>query len=458
MGNVVPNGGIVNGETWSVNQWNTAWQGVVSAVGGTLTNGTVVNPTITAGTWNGGVITNSAFTGTFTLGDNVPLYFDSAHNHSAKWDTTNSRIDILGPTWNTLTLNSAPAANVWNLNQIIYAASTADSGQHVAGYNQMVRYGSGNAVQLWGGVCEMHDNSGLPLIGPGDARLGLEVDIVGNGSTNGGERAGVVVVLEKSASGSAPVVASTGLQVCLFGGGTTNGWYQNAIQVTAGVTQAAVDLRATTQLTTIFVGNISGTTLTVDSITSGPGIERGMTITGGATRGTIITAFVSGAGGAGTYTVSISQTVADPATFTAAATALWLGDNNHIAFDNAGQATMSYNTATGTVALTGATFYLPGGMTVGGVITEGGSLASTGTFTGSQAAIQTTGATIASTGAALHIADNQRIALDSGGKWTIRYDSSTTRTKLAYNGTDIFSVDVSGNIRALGTVTASTTP
>jgi len=63
----------------------------------------------------------------------------------------------------------------------------------------------------------------------------------------------------------------------------------------------------------VFTGSISGNVLTVTSIQSGA-IALGMTISGtGISNGTTITAFGSGAGGnvneAGTYTVSISQTV-----------------------------------------------------------------------------------------------------------------------------------------------------
>jgi hypothetical protein len=59
----------------------------------------------------------------------------------------------------------------------------------------------------------------------------------------------------------------------------------------------------------IVTGAISGTTLTVSAVTSGT-LKIGQTIEGsGVTDGTIITAFVSGSGGAGTYTVSASQTV-----------------------------------------------------------------------------------------------------------------------------------------------------
>lgn len=65
----------------------------------------------------------------------------------------------------------------------------------------------------------------------------------------------------------------------------------------------------------VFTGDISGTTLTVDSITSGE-LSVGLTVSGtggasgsGVTVGTTITGLVSGTGGVGTYTVSTSQAV-----------------------------------------------------------------------------------------------------------------------------------------------------
>lgn len=62
-------------------------------------------------------------------------------------------------------------------------------------------------------------------------------------------------------------------------------------------------------LDALFVGAISGTVLTVSSITLGA-IVQGMPIYAiiGMASGTVITAFGTGTGGAGTYTVSPSQT------------------------------------------------------------------------------------------------------------------------------------------------------
>jgi len=72
------------------------------------------------------------------------------------------------------------------------------------------------------------------------------------------------------------------------------------------VTSTAINSVASPAIVT---GSISGTTLTVSAVTSGT-LKIGQTIEGtGVTDGTIITAFGTGSGGAGTYTVSASQTV-----------------------------------------------------------------------------------------------------------------------------------------------------
>ena len=64
--------------------------------------------------------------------------------------------------------------------------------------------------------------------------------------------------------------------------------------------------------TTTFTGSIATTTLTVTAMLSGDNIVLGMYIdsTTSLTNGTYITAFGTGSGGVGTYTVSASQTVA----------------------------------------------------------------------------------------------------------------------------------------------------
>jgi hypothetical protein len=63
------------------------------------------------------------------------------------------------------------------------------------------------------------------------------------------------------------------------------------------------------QINAVFTGSTSGTTLTVSAVSSGT-LHAGMTITNSSlTTKTVITALGTGTGGAGTYTISNSQTV-----------------------------------------------------------------------------------------------------------------------------------------------------
>jgi hypothetical protein len=72
------------------------------------------------------------------------------------------------------------------------------------------------------------------------------------------------------------------------------------------------------KVTGSFTGSVSGTTLTISAVTSGT-VYVGMPFTGaGVTANTVVTAFQSGTGGTGTYTVNASQTVASTALTVAA--------------------------------------------------------------------------------------------------------------------------------------------
>jgi hypothetical protein len=104
-------------------------------------------------------------------------------------------------------------------------------------------------------------------------------------------------------SGVAP-----GTVITALGGGTGGaGTYTISISQTVGSATPMYSFGTATY----FTGAISGTTLTVAASPAPVGtIIVGQTLTGtGVSASTIITAFVSGNGGAGTYTVSVSQTV-----------------------------------------------------------------------------------------------------------------------------------------------------
>lgn len=80
---------------------------------------------------------------------------------------------------------------------------------------------------------------------------------------------------------------------------------------TPGATELVDKIVSGTALTfATFTGSISGTTLTVTAVSAGT-IQVGQVISGtGVTAGTRITALGTGTGSTGTYTVSVSQTVA----------------------------------------------------------------------------------------------------------------------------------------------------
>ena len=83
--------------------------------------------------------------------------------------------------------------------------------------------------------------------------------------------------------------------------------------------------RISTPATASFTGSISGTTLTVTSMSSGT-IAAGQSLLGvGVAYETVITALGSGTGGVGTYTINTSQTVASESLSTAAVGAIVTG-------------------------------------------------------------------------------------------------------------------------------------
>jgi hypothetical protein len=97
-------------------------------------------------------------------------------------------------------------------------------------------------------------------------------------------------------------------------GAATRGFKVYADLSTGLVSRAAAAGTAATVGGTSTASTIAGTTLTIGGTVAGTSYKVGQIITGGTTAaGTVITALVTGTGGAGTYTVNISQTVASAA-------------------------------------------------------------------------------------------------------------------------------------------------
>lgn len=86
--------------------------------------------------------------------------------------------------------------------------------------------------------------------------------------------------------------------------------FSTGVALPTGQLYPLVSGTAKTTTTTSFTASIAGTTMTVTAVGSGT-VQVGQLITGtGVTAGTTITALGTGTGGAGTYTVSTSQTTA----------------------------------------------------------------------------------------------------------------------------------------------------
>lgn len=87
----------------------------------------------------------------------------------------------------------------------------------------------------------------------------------------------------------------------------------SASSFSAAAADIQTGLAATTQTQASFTGSITGTELTVTAVTAGA-LAIGQEVSGaGVAAGTVITAFGTGTGAAGTYTVNNSQTVASEA-------------------------------------------------------------------------------------------------------------------------------------------------
>ncbi len=176
-------------------------------------------------------------------------------------------------------------------------------------------------------------SGGISVTGPGTVNLNGTVNIVGpvsvtagtlNAATLGnpsaisiaGSNTAAALQLSNSMAVSynvpGNILFSTG--TLYIGGSTGVGTFGfnnsesslSTLTINAQAANAAISLNAPASIT----GSISGTTLTVTAVASGI-LGIGETLSGtGVTAGTTITALGTGTGGAGTYTVSASQTVA----------------------------------------------------------------------------------------------------------------------------------------------------
>ena len=176
----------------------------------------------------------------------------------------------------------------------------------------------------------------------------------------------------------------------------------------------------------VVTGSISGTTLTVTAVTNGV-LAVGSFISGtGVTAGTYITALGSGTGGAGTYTVSASQTVSS--------TTITSGDVFKIALYTSSANLSSATTAYTTSGESSGTGYTAGGATLTNL---GTSLSGTTAYL-SWDNYTWTSATISAAGALIYNSSRNNAAVavlsfgatysSTNGNFTITFPANTSST------------------------------
>lgn len=116
--------------------------------------------------------------------------------------------------------------------------------------------------------------------------------------------------------------------VALNGQGSVPAVLAAVLQVPGVLDAYATDNVLPVQSGAVFVGAISGTTLTVSSLTSGTIKVGQMVVAAGVVQGTVINGTGTGAGGPGTYSVTVSQTVAGPLSMTSSLGGFPLGPNS----------------------------------------------------------------------------------------------------------------------------------
>jgi hypothetical protein len=155
-------------------------------------------------------------------------------------------------------------------------------------------------------------------------------------------------------------------QSSIYVRGGTSSLYTAGVEVESGGSAlVAWDAKAVE-----YTASISGTTMTVTAMASGT-IEIGQFISTGAAAGTYITAFGTGTGGTGTYTVSASQTVSSTTFNTSDFVKIAGGGGgasgaggNQIFFQNDQTVTASYTIPTGKNAGTFGPVAVNSGVTV----------------------------------------------------------------------------------------------
>lgn len=330
--NVAPtNGQILVGNssgTYSVTNLTTT-AGLFRTNGdGTLTVG-ISDTGVTGGAY-GSATAVATYTvnarGQLTLAASVPIAIDatqivSGTIASARISGSYTGITGVGTlttgTWNATTIAAAYGGTgiaSYTVGDIIYAsgATTLSKLADVATGNVLLSGGVGVAPAYGKVGLTTHVSGILPIANGGTNISTYAVgDILYCSATN------VLSKLPKPTASSYLSMTSAGVPAWK---NPKYGTFYNTTDETVGIINTAYPLQFdTTGLTNgvsvpvtagVVTGSIATTTLTVTAVTSGV-LSIGQIISGtGVTAGTRIVAFLTGTGGAGTYTVDISQTVA----------------------------------------------------------------------------------------------------------------------------------------------------
>jgi len=251
----------------------------------------------------------------------------------------------------------------------------------------------------------------------------------------------VITVPTAPANGTAVSFAASGAGV-LPTGITANAAYYvydrtsttYKLSTTAGNSQTATITAGAT-----FTGSISGTTLSVTSVTGGR-LVVGQVITGGTSANTTITSTGTAGGGIGAYTVNNSQTVSSQ-TMTAVATP---GVLTVISAPNNGDQVVLSTTGSLPTGLTAGTAYY--------VVNRTSTTFSLATTAGGTA-INTSGYSQTGT----HTETSYTL-VNTTGTSTLPITETTSKLYFKYKNQSRMSVDLGGNTIATGNVTAFGTP
>jgi hypothetical protein len=207
------------------------------------------------------------------------------------------------------------------------------------------------------------------------------------------------------------------------------------LSTTSGIAQVATITAGAS-----FIGSISGTTLTVTSVSGGL-VGVGQVISGtGITAGTSITALGTGAGNVGSYTVSASQTVAS---------------TNITAVATPGVITVPTAPSNGDQVVFSTSGTLPTGITAGTAyyVVNRTSTTFQISATSGGTAINTSG--FAQTGT--HTATSYTLVNTSGSQSGVQTET-TSKIFFKYKTQNRMSLDLGGNAIMIGNVTAYGTP